>query len=423
MSINFAKISKTMKLAIKGLTANKTRTGLSVLGIVIGVAAVIMIVSTGQGLKALIMEQLNAFGSDVMSVEIKIPGSDFGSSSMSMAQGVVITTLKTSDAEALRDKDRFPYIKIASGYSSGMELATYGEEENQSRIIASDSYYQGIDAMSQVEKGRFFTEEENESAAQVVVIGSDIADKFFGENNPVGKNIKIKNKNFEVVGVLKERGEMMSFNTDELLMVPIKTSQKVLQGVDHIQEIGIKLEDKKYLPQAKFEIASLMRERHKIDDPKNDDFQIFTMDEAMQTVNSITSAISLLLGLLAAISLFVGGIGIMNIMLVIVAERTKEIGLRKAVGARYKDIMSQFVMEAVVISLLGGLIGIVIGVSLSFLISHIITTYLGMEWPFVVSWGVIFISFAVAALFGIAFGWYPAKEAAKLNPIEALRKN
>jgi len=423
MSINSPKFIKTIKLALAGLTSNKTRTGLSVLGIVIGVAAVIMIVSVGQGLKALIMDQLNSFGSDVMSVQIKIPGSDAASSSRSMVQGVVITTLKESDAEAIRDKDRFPYVAAVSGYSSGMELATYGGEEKQTMIIASDASYRDIDAMTIVEKGRFYTQEENESAAQVVVIGSEIAKKFFGDNDPVGKDIKIKNKNFKVIGVLKERGAIMTFSMDELLMVPVRTSQKILQGVDHIQEIGIKLKDKKYLAQAEYEIASLMRERHKIDDPKNDDFEVFTMDEAMKTVNSITTAISILLGLLAAISLFVGGVGIMKIMQVIVAERTREIGLRKAVGARYKDIMSQFVMEAVAISLLGGLIGIIIGVSCSFLISGVITTYMGMDWPFVISWETILISFLVAAMFGVVFGWYPAKEAAQLSPIEALRKN
>jgi putative ABC transport system permease protein len=166
-----------------------------------------------------------------------------------------------------------------------------------------------------------------------------------------------------------------------------------------------------------------MRERHKIEEAKNDDFEIFTMDEAMQTVGAITTAISILLGLLAAISLFVGGIGIMNIMLVIVAERTKEIGLRKAVGARYRDIMSQFILEAIAISLIGGLLGVIIGVSFSYLAAWAIVTYAKLEWPFVISYGAILVSFGVAAAFGIVFGWYPAKEAARLSPIEALRKS
>ena len=424
MSINYAKFGKTYHLALSGLYANKARTALSVLGIVIGVAAVIIIVSMGQGLKSLIMGQLSSFGSDVMSVEVKVPDSgDAASSAMSMAQGVSITTLKSADAEALRSDSRFYYIDKVSGYSAGMEYLTYGGEEKQAMIMASDSYYPGIDAMTQVTVGRFFTEPENESVQQVVVIGAGIAGDFFGSDDPLGKNIKIAGKNFRVIGVLKERGSMMSFNMDDMVMIPIRTYQKILQGVDHIQEIGIKLRGEEYLAQATYEISGLMRERHDIGDPKDDDFQIFTMDEAMDSVNAITSTISLLLGLLAAISLFVGGIGIMNIMLVIVAERTREIGLRKSVGARYRDIMNQFVMEAVIISLLGGLIGIIIGISFSFVVSYVITAYLGMEWPFVVSYAAVAISFLVAAGFGIVFGWYPAKEAARLNPIEALRKS
>ncbi|MDD3190945.1 MAG: ABC transporter permease [Candidatus Pacebacteria bacterium] len=423
MSMDFSKIKKSVKLAFSGLGANKTRTGLSVLGIVIGVASVIMIVSVGQGLQAFILGQLSSFGSDIISVQPKVPGGDFQNSLTSMGQGVVITSLKSSDAEDLRDKDRFPYIGAASGYASAQEWAVYQEKEKQLLIIAADAYYPEIDALTVTKVGRFFTQQENDSMAKVIIIGSDIAKEFFGSSDPIGKSIRIKDNNFEVKGVLKERGSVLSFNMDELVIIPIKTSQKLIQGVDHIQEIGIKLEDEKYLAQAKSEIASLMRENHNIDNKEDDDFQIITMDETLATIDSITGAISLLLGLLAAISLFVGGIGIMNIMLVIVAERTREIGLRKAVGARHKDIMQQFILEAVAISLAGGFIGIVIGVSLSFISSQLITRYAGLDWPFVISYGAIAVSFLVAAFFGIVFGWYPAKEAAKLSPIEALRKN
>lgn len=412
-----------MKLALAGLSANKTRTALSVLGIVIGVASVIMIVSMGQGLQNLILGQFSSLGTDLVSVQTKIPGEELEGSMTSRGSGIIVTTLKDSDAEALRNNRRFPYISAASGYSSSQEIVQAGEEKKRTMIIASDSFYPAIDSATVAEQGRFFTEDENKSLAKVAVIGKDLATKFFGEDDPVGKTIRIKDVNFKVVGVLKARGSMMSFNMDELVMVPVKTSQKFLEGVDYVQELGIKLADKKYLEQSKEEITSLMRERHDIDKPADDDFEIVTMDEAMTTVSSVTSAISMLLGLLAAISLFVGGIGIMNIMLVIVAERTKEIGLRKAVGARYKDIMNQFVFEAVAISLLGGLIGIIIGVSCSLLIAYLITQYGGLDWPFTVSYGAIIISFAVAAFFGIVFGWYPAKEAAQLSPIDALRKN
>jgi len=391
-----------------------------VLGIVIGVAAVIVIVSVGQGLRALVVGQIDAFGPNLMSAQIKIPGSDFENSMRSMAEGVVITTLKSSDAEALRDQKRFPYIEAVSGYSSSQEWAKYQNKEEQVLIMASDSYYPQIDGQTKVISGRFFTENENKRMAKVVVIGSEVADKFFPNTNPIGEKIKIKNNNFEVIGVLASRGAVFGFNMDEMVMIPIYTTQKLILGVDHILEIGMQIKDKKYFSQAKIEIAQLLRQRHNIDDPKNDDFQLMTMDQAVETIDSITGAISLLLGLLAAISLLVGGIGVMNTMLVIVTERTREIGLRKSLGAKNKDILSQFVLEAILISLIGGVGGVFWGILVSYAMTYAINSF-GFEWPFVISGSAIAISFLVAAFFGIVFGWHPAKKAAKMNAIEALR--
>ncbi len=413
-------IPKILKLALTGLRTNKTRTALSVLGIVIGVAAVIVIVSVGQGLRALVVGQIDAFGPNLMSAQIKIPGSDFGNSMRSTAEGVVITTLKSSDAEAIRDQKRFPYIEAVSGYSSSQEWAKYQNKEEQVLIMASDSYYPQIDSQTKITNGRFFTENENKGMAKVVVIGSAVADKFFPNTNPIGERIKIKNNSFEVIGVLASRGVIFGFNMDEMVMIPIYTTQKLILGVDHILEIGMQIKDKKYFSQAKIEIAQLLRQRHNIDDPKNDDFQLMTMDQAVETIDSITGAISLLLGLLAAISLLVGGIGVMNTMLVIVTERTREIGLRKSLGAKNKDILSQFVLEAILISLIGGVGGVFWGILISYIMTYAINSF-GFEWPFVISFSAIAISFLVAAFFGIVFGWYPAKKAAKMNVIEALR--
>lgn len=422
MSINFRKTSKTIKLALAGLESNKTRTALSVLGIVIGVAAVIMIVSMGQGLQNLVLGQFSSLGTDLVSVETKIPGEGFQNTITSRGQGVVVTTLKEDDAKALRNKGRFPYIASVSAYTSTQETLHYADQKKTTILIAADSYYTDIDSRLQIGSGRFFTEDENTSMSKVVVIGKDLATELFGDDEPIGKDVKIKNASFKVIGVARPMGSMLSINMDEMAVIPVRASQEFLTGEDYVQELGIKVTDKKFLEEAKAEIPILMRERHKILRPTDDDFQVMTMDEALTSITAVTGAISALLGLLAAISLFVGGIGIMNIMLVIVAERTKEIGLRKALGARYKDIMRQFVFEAMAISLLGGFLGIVIGVSFSFLVSVVITRFGGFDWPFTVSIPSIIISFAVAAFFGIVFGWYPAKEAAQLSPIEALRK-
>jgi len=411
---------KTLNLALTGLKANKTRTALSMLGIVIGVAAVIVIVSVGQGLKVLIVDQINVFGTNMMSVSVKVPGSDYGASLQSMVEGTVITTLKYDDVEAVRDKERFPYVKAVSGYSAGTEWATYQEKEKQVMFIASDAYYPEIDGQAKVAKGRYFTNEEERGMAKVVVIGSGVAEKFFGEGDPIGKQIKIKKINFKVIGVMQDRGMVMMFDYDSMVYLPLKTAQKFITGIDHLVEFAMVMEDDQHFAQAKAEISQLLRERHNIDDPAKDDFEIMSMDQIVEIVNTVTDLISILLGILAAISLIVGGVGIMNIMLVIVAERTREIGLRKALGAKRKDILNQFVTEAVLISVFGGIIGIILGIVISFLVTLAAGAY-DFNWPFVVSVEAVIISFVVAAGFGILFGWYPANKAAKLNAIEALR--
>ncbi|MCK5475813.1 MAG: ABC transporter permease [Candidatus Pacebacteria bacterium] len=411
---------KTINLALVGLRANMTRTALSVLGIVIGVAAVIVIVSVGQGLKVLIVDQINVFGENMMSVQVKVPGSDYGASMQSMAEGTVITTLKYDDVQAVRDKDRFPYIKAVSGYSAGTQWATYQEKEKQVMFIATDAYYPDIDGQLKMSQGQYFTNEEERGMAKVVVIGSKVASKFFGEESPIGKQIKIKQINFKVIGVVVDRGMIMTFDYDSMVYLPLKTAQKLISGTDHLVEFAMVMEDDQHFAQAKAEISQLIRQRHNITDPSKDDFEIMSMDQIIDIVNTVTSLISLLLGLLAAISLLVGGVGIMNIMLVIVAERTREIGLRKSLGAKQKDILNQFVTEAILISVLGGIIGIIFGIVVSFIITISVRAY-GFDWPFVVSIEAIIISFSTAAFFGIIFGWYPAKKAAKLNPIEALR--
>ena len=390
------------------------------LGVVIGVAAVIVIVSVGQGLKVLIVDQINVFGENMMSVSVKVPGSDYGASLQSMAEGTVITTLKYDDVEAVRDKERFPYIKAVSGYAAGMEWATYQEKEKQVMFIASDAYYPDIDGQLKIAQGRYFTNEEERGMAKVVVIGSGVAEKFFGDSEAIGKQIKIKKINFKVIGVAADRGMIMTFDYDNLVYLPLKTTQKLITGIDHLVEFAMVTEDDQHFAQAKAEISQLLRERHNIDDPAKDDFEVMSMDQIVEIVNTVTDLISLLLGLLAAISLLVGGVGIMNIMLVIVAERTREIGLRKALGAKRKDILNQFVLEAALISILGGIVGIISGIAFSFLVTLVVRAY-DFDWPFVVSTEAIVISFLVAAFFGILFGWYPANKAAKLNAIEALR--
>lgn len=416
-------LRSSLTLALKGLGHNRLRTVLSVLGTVIGVAAVILIVSLGQGLQAYVKNQVLSFGANIVSIEPQVPGTDNPILTVSSrGKGVVMDYLKTKDAEALRGSGIFSYLTAISAYSMGQGVAQHGEKDLQVMTIAVDAWYPETDVKLVVETGRFFTAEEEQSLAKVALLGDETAAKLFGETDPIGQNVRLGGVNLQVIGVLKHRGEMMSINMDKVLLLPLKTSQTFVNKEDFVQSIQAVVKDKKDFPRAKEELKGFIRARHQITDPKDDDFVITTMDEALSSIDAILNALSALLGLLAAISLLVGGIGIMNIMLVIVAERTREIGLRKALGAKYSDIMRQFVLEALIITLLGILIGIIIGLSVALAASMLITRFAGFDWPFVVSVPTIIIASGIALLFGLAFGWYPAREAARLSPIEALRK-
>ena len=421
--------------SIISLKANKIRSLLSVLGIVIGVMAVVIILSAGQGLKGLVTNQVESFGTNILQIGIKIPGvSQLGTFS-SIAQGTTVTSLKPSDAEALRNKERFPYIENVSSLMTGQDWATYRNREEKSMILATDNEYMDIDQMAEVKMGRFFTRDESITVSRKVVLGHGVAQELFGRTcsvmaeedqwcgeNPIGKKIKMNNQSLEVIGVMVERGSRAGFDYDDIIYLPIETAHKLILGIDYLVEIDVRVKNESYFPQAKAEIESLMRRRHDITDPDKDDFSVMTMGEALETINEISLILDLLLGFLAAISLIVGGVGIMNIMLVSVAERTKEIGLRKAVGATKKNVLLQFLIESLVITGLGGLTGVIGGMIITVLSSLAIKTQL-TDWPIAISWLSIVLAFMVSASIGLVFGVYPARQAAELDPIEALRKD
>lgn len=410
-----------IKQSLIALKANKLRTIFSILGIVIGVAAVVIILSMGQGLKGLVTSEIEAFGSNILSVAVKIPGTNPVGSVISQVQGINITTMKTSDLKALKDKNNFPYIVGASGQAIGQEWATYENEEKRTLLYGCTADFPLIMKTAKIDKGRFFGEREDEGLAKVVVIGQGLAEDLFKNEDPISKNIKIKGQNFKVIGVLKPMGGI-SFGVDmnDMAFLPLETTLKEILGIDYLTEIQLVLEDSSYFNRANEDISRLMRKRHNIQDPEKDDFQITTMAEVLDRINQVSIILNLLLGFLAAISLLVGGIGIMNIMLVSVSERTHEIGLRKALGANSKNILSQFLIEALVITLLGGIIGITIGVANSLLAAAVIKTQ-GLNWPLTISWLAVFSAFVISTLIGLIFGIYPARKASLKSPIEALR--
>lgn len=404
------------------------RTFLTVLGIVIGIASVIIVFSAGEGIKGLIVGQIESYGTDIIVVEVRVPSNKQGiskdtQSGVSMVQGVQVTTLNLDD---VMDINKLPNIKNSYGAVTGQEKVSYGNESKRVLVYGVGSEYVDIDK-GKVEFGRFFTEEEDKTLTKVVVLGSEVKKKLFGENDAIDRSINIHNSKYRVVGVMGERGAVMGMNYDEFVYVPIRTLQKRVMGIEHILYSVHQLNTLDIGEQTADEIRSILRENHDIVEPEDksdtskDDFRVTTMTEMLEMFDVVTNAITWLLLAIVAISLVVGGVGIMNIMYVIVTERTSEIGLRKAVGAKTDDILFQFLIESVLITVLGGIFGIIGGVSVSYLIAEV-ANRIGFDWAFFIPVRAYVVAIIFSIFFGVVFGLYPAKKAAALNPIDALRK-
>lgn len=397
------------------------RTSLTLLGLIIGIMTVIVVYSAGEGIKGLVFGQLESFGTDFVQTEIKVPTKKGGSegdsqSAMAMATGVQVTSLTLDDMAAVNK-----LTNIVTGYSAilGQEQASYGNELRRAFIFGTNASYLDIDK-TKIAQGRFFTEAEDLSLSQVVVLGSGIKEKLFGESDPIGKAIRIRQEKFTVIGVAEEKGAVMFMTFDDYIYMPIRTLQKKVMGIDHVMYFINKMAKPELGDATAEEIRDLLRRRHDITDPARDDFRVSTMAEAMEILETITNAMTFLLLAIVAISLVVGGVGIMNVMYVAVTERTMEIGLRKAVGATSANILRQFLIESILLTLLGGLVGCILGASLAYLISLAAKAF-GVSWEFSIPLRAFVVALSFSAFFGIVFGVTPARTAAKLDPIEALR--
>lgn len=409
----------SLQLAFSALQKNKGRTALTITGIVIGITAVITVLSTGQAISDLIIGEVEAFGSNYIQIEVKTPSTSQTSAenAFSMVGGAVITTMKEKDGEKIGE-----HPNIDKWYAAilGQEIASYKNEIKKAMLFGVNADFIDIDS-SEVEYGRFFTEEENKALSKSAVLGRKIADNLFGQNDPLGRSIKIGKESFRVIGILEERGASFSLDMDNMIIIPLNTLQKRILGVDYVSFILAQTINNDLAAQTKEDIEIIMREQHDITDPDKDDFAVTTMEDAMEMLDIIIYGVQLLLILLGSISLIVGGVGIMNIMYVSVTERTYEIGLRKALGAKSKDILWQFMWEAVMLTLAGGIIGILLGISLSYLVS-VGAQSQGYDWTFSISLTGLALALTMSSVVGLTFGLYPAKKAANLNPIEALRK-
>lgn len=402
-------IIQNVKTALRGIAVNKMRSGLTMLGIMIGVGAVITMISIGSGASSSVTGRIQSLGSNLLMV---MSGSGERQGGASQAMGTA-TTLTNDDADAIAKE--VPTVKLVSPEFSSSAQVVYSNQNINTQITGVTPAYQEVHDFH-AEFGEFVRSEDEKTQTRVAVLGQNVVtDLFTSGEEPIGKTIKINNVPFKVMGIMKLKGEAGFQSPDDSIFIPLSTAQRRLFGADNLRSINVQVRNAEEMDLASSQISTLLLARHKIDDPNNADFRIMNQADILSTMSQVTGTLSLLLGGIAAISLLVGGIGIMNIMLVLVTERTREIGLRKAVGAKQRDILGQFLIESLVLSLLGGGMGLILGFIGSFILAQI------GGWPFVVSINSVLLAFLFSSAIGIFFGIYPARRASLLSPIEALR--
>lgn len=401
-------LNESIKMAFEGMLANKLRTFLTLLGIIIGVGAVIAMVSLGFGMKDNIKNNISKLGSNLLI--ITSGGRTASGARLAAGEGVKLTY---DDMQAI-EKHVDGIANIDARVNKTYQLVV-GNQNWMSRVEGITPSSFNISSL-EVEEGRILNDKDLSSRGRVAVIGKTVADSLFPEGNPVGKIMRVNKSPFKVVGLLKSKGQSsIGQDQDDVVYIPLTTAQNRMMGITNVQRITVQAENENVLNDVQAEAEQVLRTRHKIKEGGTDDFTVGNMAQIMETMMTTANNITILLGCIAAISLLVGGIGIMNIMLVSVTERTREIGIRKALGATYNNILQQFLIEAMVIGIIGGTLGVVLGVGASFIISHF------AGWNTVISVWSIIIAVVFSVGIGLFFGIYPARKAALLDPIDALR--
>jgi len=403
-------INELISEALGTLRVNKLRTFLAALGIVIGIGSVIALISLGQGSQKAITDQIQALGSNLLTVS---PGSQRGGFVQGGAGSA--TTLTNEDANAIATSAKITNVEAVSPEFSRRSQVTTGSKNTNTQVVGATAAYQNIHKV-EMASGVFITSRDNESIAKVAVLGPQAVTNLFGENtDALEQTIRISGQSFKVVGVTTSKGGTGFSNQDDVVIIPLSTAQKSLFGSTTLTSIAVQAKSENVMVAAQDEIGYLLLERHKLTSPALADFSILSQNDILSTASSVTGTFTSLLSGIAAISLIVGGIGIMNIMLVTVTERTREIGLRKALGAKKRDIILQFLIESIILTFVGGVIGMATGILTSFIISKLLSI------AFTVSVGSVALAIGVSGAIGVLFGWYPAKKASDLQPIEALR--
>lgn len=401
-----------IKIAYKSIKLHKVRAGLTVLGLLIGIMAIILVMNMGQGFENYLNSQMEMFGTDYLDIEPRVPKD----ARVSQMQSASITTLKIKDAEAIA---QHPNIRDYYIMQMGQAVATYQDNDKASMLFGMSA--KGFDLYKpKVEYGRPFTDEEDKSLLRVVVLGKDIKQDLFGNEDPINKRLRIGKYNFKVIGIMEEQGQMGPMKMDEMIIIPVRTLQKLIMGSNHIQAIMAYLKDPSQADATAADVEKIIGDNHEISNPDKYNFEVMTTDEIMGIMDQITGAVNLLLIAIAGISLLVGGVGIMNIMYVSVSERTYEIGLRKAIGATNSNIMWQFLWEAVFLTFVGGIFGVILGTLMTFA-SMAAASYFGFDFGNIIKLSGIILGVVFSVVVGLIFGIYPARKAANMEPVDALR--
>lgn len=394
---------------------NLLRSVLTMMGIIIGVMSLIIIMSVGAGAQSLILNQIKGLGSNLVGI---LPGKSEKNGPPAMAFGIVVTTLTTGDIESINQANN-PHILAVTPYVRGADVAEANGVTHDTTFVGVNAEYPDVETVT-VAHGRFFSDEEEKTGSRVAVLGSGVADALFADIDPIGRIIRMKRTNFVVLGVLGERGTSGFQDQDNQVFVPVSVAQKLLLGINYVSFVRAKIDDAEYVDSSIEHIESILRQEHGITNPEDDDFSVRSTNQGLAALTGVTNVLRFFLAAIAALSLVVGGIGIMNIMLAVVEERTKEIGLRKALGATNRHILVQFLTETVVLTCIGGTIGVLLGIGISFLVAAG-AEHAGYQWDFVVTPSSVVLSLVVSLGIGLVFGIRPAEQASRLNPIESLR--
>jgi len=398
-----------LRECFSNLALNKLRTGLAILGIVIGIGSVIALVSIGQGSQKQVETQIQSLGANLLTV---IPGGQNSGAVRGASGGG--TSLTLEDALGILSSSQITTVKSVSPESSRRLQAVAGKNNTNTQVIGVYPLYAEIRKIN-LASGSFISQRDVDSLTKVAVLGATAASDLFGDSDPVGQNLRLNGQTFKIIGVAESKGGTGFNNADDAIYVPLSTAQKQLFGTNYLSTIAVEAKSKELMTQAQNEVGYYLLSRHHLSDPTNADFSIFSQNDILSAASQVTGTFTTLLSGIAAISLLVGGIGIMNIMFVTVTERTREIGLRKSLGAKKKLIITQFLFEAAILTFIGGVIGLIFGVSVSFILSKT------LSFPFAVSFPSVFLAVGVSGIIGLVFGWYPAKKASDLPPIVALR--